>query len=47
MEPNAGLFKYKNKSDFTADLRELCEARRARKGEGANAKISYTFFKKA
>ncbi|MGN6226233.1 MAG: hypothetical protein ACTHNM_02265 [Dyella sp.] len=47
MDPNAGLFKYKNKSEFTADVRALCEARRASKGESAGAKISYTFFKKA
>ena len=47
MDPNAGLFKYKDKADFIADVKQLCEARRARKGEGAGAKISYTFFKKA
>lgn len=47
MDPNAGLFKYKNKSEFTADVRQLCEARRASKNQSAQSKISYTFFKKA
>jgi hypothetical protein len=47
MDPNAGLFKYKSKSDFTADVRQLCEARRASKNESAQSKIAYTFFRKA
>lgn len=45
--PITGLLEYENSSEFTADVRELCEARRAKKGEAANARISYTFFKQA
>jgi len=47
MDPNGGLFKYRNKADFTADVMALCEARRTRKQQGPDAKISYTFFKRA
>lgn len=47
MDPNGGLFKYKNKADFIDDLKQLCNARRIKNGAAGDAKISYTFFKKA
>ncbi len=46
MDPNGGLFKYKNKSEFIDDLKQLCNARRIAKNAGDGAKFSYTFFKK-
>ena len=45
MDPNGGLFKYKNKSDFITDVQDLCDARREAKNGGAN--FAFTTFKKA
>lgn len=45
MEPNGGLFKYKNKNDFITDVKQLCDVRR-RRANGA-AEFRYTFFSKA
>ncbi|MDH5540176.1 MAG: hypothetical protein OEY03_12300 [Rhizobacter sp.] len=44
MDPNAGLFKYKGKSDFISDVKALCDARRQSKGGGAD--FRFTIFKK-
>ena len=44
MDPNAGLFKYKNKSDFISDIKALCSARRDAKKGGPDFK--FTIFKK-
>lgn len=46
MEPNAGLFKFRNEADLSADVRQLCEARRLRRGKSPQDEIAYTFFKK-
>lgn len=45
MDPNAGLFKYKHKSDFIEDVKQLCDARREAKGRDPNFK--FTIFKKS
>lgn len=44
MDPNAGLFKYKNKSDFVSDVKALCRARREAKN--GDAEFKFTIFKK-
>jgi hypothetical protein len=47
VDPNAGLFRYLDVGSFLDDVKQLCEARRIRKGEPSTAKISYTYFTKA
>jgi hypothetical protein len=44
MDPNAGLFKYKSKSDFVSEVKALCDARRQAKGGAAD--FRFTIFKK-
>lgn len=44
MDPNAGLFKYKSKSDFISDVKALCAARRQAKN--GDPKFRFTIFKK-
>jgi len=46
MDPNAGLFAYFSQSDFEADMNDLIEARRTRKNQLGNAKISVWSYKK-
>lgn len=45
MEPNAGLFKYKSKSAFITDVKQLCQVRRAKKNGAAD--FGYSIFRKA
>lgn len=45
MEPNGGLFEYRNKGKFASDLTAFLKARRDRKDAGGDAKMSAYFYK--
>ena len=44
MEPNGGLFEYRNKKKFAADLKAFLKARRDRKSPGTDATMEAYFY---